>query len=136
LLSGYLFSSFLRHMRSPCCLCFCVPPILVRPSLRPCSPLMVLFSLRSLLYRRKIRDWLLPELLICCKLTGPLKNFQRTQDCSVIDILDIIHCPVSPVRSTPYLLVRRQGLALSIGPNWVGFYLRTETESSLRNVVF
>jgi hypothetical protein len=31
---------------------------------------------------------------------------------------------------------RRKGLALSIGPNWVGFlFLRTETESSLRNFV-
>jgi hypothetical protein len=45
--------------------------------------------------------------------------------------LDIIHFPV-------YLFIylhpnRRQGLDLSIGPNWVGFYLKTETESSLRN---
>jgi hypothetical protein len=30
--------------------------------------------------------------------------------------------------------VRRQRLALSIGPNRVGFYLMMETESSLRNV--
>jgi hypothetical protein len=29
-----------------------------------------------------------------------------------------------------------QRLALSIGPNRVGFYLRTEAESSLRNVIF
>jgi hypothetical protein len=33
-------------------------------------------------------------------------------------------------------VVRIQGLALSIGPNRVGvFYLMTETQSSLRNVV-
>jgi hypothetical protein len=32
--------------------------------------------------------------------------------------------------------VRRYGLALSIGSNSVGFYLKTETESSLRNVAF
>jgi hypothetical protein len=33
-------------------------------------------------------------------------------------------------------VVRRQGVALSIGPNRVGvFYLTTETDSSLRNVV-
>jgi hypothetical protein len=32
--------------------------------------------------------------------------------------------------------VRIYILALSIGANRVGFYLRTETESSLRNVVF
>jgi hypothetical protein len=30
----------------------------------------------------------------------------------------------------------RQELALPIESNWVGFYLRTVTESSLRNVVF
>jgi hypothetical protein len=31
--------------------------------------------------------------------------------------------------------VRRWVLALSIGPNLAGFYLRTEAESSLRNTV-
>jgi hypothetical protein len=30
----------------------------------------------------------------------------------------------------------RERLALSIGPNWIGFYLRIEIESSLWNVVF
>jgi hypothetical protein len=33
-------------------------------------------------------------------------------------------------------VLRRQRLALLIGPNRVGFYLRTETESSFRNIVF
>jgi hypothetical protein len=32
--------------------------------------------------------------------------------------------------------VRRWGLALSIGPNRVDFYLTTKTEYRLRNVVF
>jgi hypothetical protein len=31
--------------------------------------------------------------------------------------------------------VRKQRLALSIGPNWVGFHQRTETKSSLQNPV-
>jgi hypothetical protein len=35
---------------------------------------------------------------------------------------------------SPYL--RAQGLALSIVPNIVGFYLMKETDSTLRNVVF
>jgi hypothetical protein len=34
------------------------------------------------------------------------------------------------------LEVRWQGLALSIWPNWVRFYLKTKTETSIRNVVF
>jgi hypothetical protein len=32
--------------------------------------------------------------------------------------------------------VRRYGLTPSIEKNWLGFYLKTETESSLRNIVF
>jgi hypothetical protein len=31
--------------------------------------------------------------------------------------------------------VQRLGLALSIGPKWVGFYLRMEMESSLWNIL-
>jgi hypothetical protein len=45
--------------------------------------------------------------------------FYGLQKGAITDILDI--------RASPWL-------AVSIGPNWVGFYLRTETESSLRNV--
>jgi hypothetical protein len=36
-------------------------------------------------------------------------------------------------RYSPYVLT--QGLVLSNGLNWIGFYLKTETESSLRKVV-
>jgi hypothetical protein len=35
---------------------------------------------------------------------------------------------------SPYLL--RSGLALAIWPNWVGLYLKTETEYTVPNVVF
>jgi hypothetical protein len=35
----------------------------------------------------------------------------------------------------PALSTDRSGLALSIGPSGSGFYMNTETESSLRNAV-
>jgi hypothetical protein len=34
------------------------------------------------------------------------------------------------------IMIRRQRLVLSIGPHWVGSPLKTEAESSIRNVVF
>jgi hypothetical protein len=49
----------------------------------------------------------------------------------IIDFLDIIH-QIARAGS----LLRRYGLALSIKPNWAGIYPRTETKSSLRNIVF
>jgi hypothetical protein len=44
-------------------------------------------------------------------------------------LLAVMPCSLIDEHSST-LLFRKQGLALSVGPNWVGFYLKTETESS------